>query len=67
MHGKKRYQKRYTKQEMHGLGLMVCRLCHNGIHDLIEEKELAAEFNTKEKLLAHEPLAKHVAWVKKQK
>lgn len=67
MHGKTRYRKRYTKEEMHTRGLMVCRLCHNGIHDLIEEKQLGEEFNTKEKLLTHEPLLKHIAWVRKQK
>lgn len=67
MHGKTRFQNQYTKEEMHTRGLMLCQLCHNGVHDLIERKELAAEFNTKETLLAHERLAKHVAWVKKQK
>jgi len=67
MHNKKRYQKLYTKDELRSRGLMICGLCHNGIHDLIEEKDLAANYPTKEKLLEHEGLVKHVAWVRKQK
>lgn len=67
LHNKTRYQNLYTKEEMQTRGLMLCRLCHNGVHDLIEKKELAAEFNTKDMLLSHESLAKHVAWVRKQK
>jgi hypothetical protein len=67
MHRKNRYRKLYSKEEMQTRGLMICRLCHNGIHDLIEVKALAAEYPTKEALLAHEGLAKHVAWVRKQK
>jgi hypothetical protein len=48
--------------------LMLCKECHSGIHDLIpNEKELAENFHTRELLLAHEAIRKHVAWVRKQK
>lgn len=48
--------------------LMLCKECHDGIHDLIpDEKELADNYNTRELLLAHEGIKKHVAWVRKQK
>lgn len=67
MHGKPRFKKRHTKVELRTNGLMLCRLCHNGIHDLISERELAEQFMTKELLLAHPPLQKHLGWVKKQK
>lgn len=67
VHGKKRYRKRYTKEQMREHGIYICRLCHNGIHDLIDEKQLADNFTTKDALLAHPAIAKHVAWVKKQK
>jgi hypothetical protein len=41
---------------------------HAGIHDLIpDEKELAGKYNTKELLLEHEPLKRHIAWARKQK
>jgi hypothetical protein len=67
MHGKRRFQKRHTKTELRTSGIYVCRLCHNGIHDLISERELAENFRTKAALLEHPALARHVAWVKKQK
>lgn len=67
VHGKKRFQKRHTKQEMRSRGIHVCRLCHSGIHDLIPEKELAEKFTTREALLEHPAVAKHIAWVKKQR
>jgi hypothetical protein len=67
VHGRKRFQKRHTKEELRTRGLNICRLCHSGIHDLIDEKELAERFTTKEALLEHAGLLKHIAWVKKQK
>ena len=67
VHGRNRYQKRHTKQELHSRGIYVCRLCHSGIHDLITERELADHFTTIEALLAHPGLQRHIAWVRKQK
>ena len=67
-HRKKRFRGRYSIGEMRSRGLWICRLCHGGIHDLIpDEKELGARYNTRESLLAHERVRKHVAWVRKQK
>lgn len=68
VHGKARFRRRYSKTEMHTRSIMICRLCHNGIHDLIpDEKQLAEQFNTLDALRAHEGLQRHVAWVRKQK
>jgi hypothetical protein len=67
VHRRNRYQKRYTKDDLRSRGISVCRLCHAGIHDLLSEKELAESYTTKELLLAHAALARHIAWVKKQK
>lgn len=68
VHSKKKYINRFGKKEMRHRGLMLCKLCHNGIHDLIpDEKDLAESYNTKELLLIHEGIKKHIAWVKKQK
>jgi hypothetical protein len=67
MHGKKRFQKRHTKAELRSRGIEICRLCHSGIHDLLSERELAEKFPTKEAQLDHPGMAKHIAWVKKQK
>ncbi|HEY7330766.1 MAG TPA: hypothetical protein VH592_24205 [Gemmataceae bacterium] len=68
VHSKKRYVNRFGKKEMRQRGLMICKECHNGIHDLIPgEKELADKYHTKELLLANEAIQKHITWVKKQK
>ena len=67
VHGKKRYRKRHTKEELQTRGIEVCRLCHDGIHDLISERELADAYRTKEALRAHPGLQRHITWVRKQK
>jgi hypothetical protein len=67
MHRKPRFQKRYDKDFLRSEGLMICGLCHTGIHDLISARELAEIFPSKDALLAHPPLVKHIGWVKKQK
>lgn len=38
--------------------------CHNKIHSLFTEKELAKEYNTTEKLLEHKEIIKFVKWIK---
>jgi len=46
----------------------LCRDCHRAVHELVpSEKELGRQFNTVEKLLAHEPITRFVAWARKQK
>jgi formate hydrogenlyase subunit 6/NADH:ubiquinone oxidoreductase subunit I len=68
VHRKRRYRRRYALAEMRCRGLYLCKLCHDGIHDLIpDEKELAAHFNTRELLLTHEALRRHIDWVRRQK
>lgn len=68
VHTKKKFINMFGKEEMRNRGLMTCKLCHKGIHDLIpDEKVLAEFFNTKALLLTNEAIVKHIAWVKKQK
>jgi hypothetical protein len=52
---------------MRSRGIYICRLCHSGIHDLLSARELAEKFTTREALLEHPAVARHIAWVKKQK
>lgn len=67
-HRKKRYRRLYTLDEMRRRGLYLCSLCHGGIHDLIpDEDELGRLYNTRDSLLAHEGVARHVEWARKQK
>jgi hypothetical protein len=67
VHGRKRYIKQYGKDEMRNRGVMACKLCHDGIHDLFTEKQLAEGFTSKESLLKNDRVQKHLAWVRKQK
>jgi hypothetical protein len=59
---------RFGKKELRERGLMICKDCHAGIHDLIpDEKELADKYHTKELLLTNAAIRKHINWVRKQK
>ena len=66
-HKKKWFKKNFTKEQMNE-GIYVCKYeCHKEIHNLISEKELGKIYNTLEKLLAHENIAKYIKFIKKQK
>lgn len=67
LHTKKRYIRRFGKQEMRTRGLDLCKLCHDGLHDIFTEKELGETYNTKEALLIDDRVRKHIQWVKRQK
>ena len=67
-HRKKCFRRRFTVPEMRDRGLCLCEECHSGIHDLLPDaKVLGWNYNTRELLLAHEGVSKHVEWVRKQK
>lgn len=59
--------KNHCTKEDRTKGIDICRLCHDGIHDLYTEKELGRTINTKELIMADERIKKHCAWVSKQK
>jgi len=68
MHGKNKFKKMFTVEEMRTRGLFLCKLCHSAIHEFFPSEKLLAEFyNTKEALLAHEGIARHIIWAAKQK
>jgi len=68
VHRKQRFVTRFGKQEMRQRLLLLCKECHNGLHDLIpDERELAERYSSREALLANAAVQKHVAWVRKQK
>ena len=45
----------------------ICSACHRQIHSLFDNKHLAQELNTLEKLKNDPDLHKFVSWIKKQK
>jgi len=46
---------------------MLCHRCHKGLHKLYSETELGSDLNTEEALTHDDAVAKHVAWVARQK
>ena len=65
-HGNRWFRKRFARQEMLTAGLVLCRRCHSIIHDHFSEKQLGREFNSLEKLLANETVARYARWAAKQ-
>jgi len=65
LHSRKWFQKNFSREEM-ALGLMLCKDCHDAVHRFIPEKNLGTDFNTKEKLLAHEKVQTFVTWISKR-
>ncbi|MGD9000660.1 MAG: hypothetical protein PVF75_09615 [Granulosicoccaceae bacterium] len=62
-HRRRTTQRRFARDEMRQRVLYVCRPCHNHIHLLFSEKQLASEFNTLEALLTDTALREFVAWI----
>ena len=63
LHGKSYVRKRFARQERITATLWICRPCHNQIHRLFSEKELALSFNTRDALLADPRLRTFVDWL----
>lgn len=66
VHGRNFFKKKYKKNELKD-GIMICRLCHDGVHDFYDEMRLGKEFNSLEAIQADEALTRHFTWVAKQK
>ncbi len=49
---------------MRGNLLWLCAACHKQVHAVLSEKELADRYTTREALLAHEPIARFVDWIR---
>lgn len=48
------------------LTIRVCRPCHNQIHAVCSDKELAEERSTRDTLLAHPEIRRFVDWIRKR-
>ena len=62
-HHKRAVQKRFDRQTMHTRILWVCRPCHNFIHYLKSERELALDYPSREQLLEIPELREFVDWL----
>jgi len=63
-HKNKRIKARFGKEELQKV-IHICRECHNQIHALITEKEMAETYYTLESLVSHEGVSRFIQWVKK--
>jgi hypothetical protein len=52
---------------MSSRGASICRSCHNAIHTLYDNKTLALELNTVDKLLAREDVRRFCEWKSRQR
>lgn len=50
----------------HGPIAVLHPICHSKVHSVFSETELARTYDTVEKLLKHEEIARFVKWVKKR-
>ena len=66
VHRRTYFRKHCSREEL-ARGIYVCRKCHNGIHKLFDEMQLAKALNTLEKLRENTDLDRHVQWVARQK
>lgn len=64
-HSNKRIQKLYSKDFLNKNGVYLCISCHNKLHSCIDEKDLAFEFNTIEKIKEIEDIKNWVNWKSK--
>lgn len=64
LHRKKRFQKRFAREDMITRTLWVCRPCHNAIHRAASEHELGERYNTREALLELDGLSQFVEWLR---
>jgi len=46
--------------------VMMHKVCHNKVHSLFNEKEIARTYTSVEKILENEEIQKFVNWVKKK-
>ena len=62
LHSNKWFRERYKREVMRQV-VELCKDCHITIHQFIKEREMGRNFNTLEKLMAHEKIANWVQWV----
>ena len=64
-HNNKRILKQYDKSFLNKNGIYLCYACHNKLHSCIDEKDMAFEYNTIEKIKENEEIQKWINWKQK--
>lgn len=66
LHRRTFFKKHVAKVQLQA-GIHICRPCHSGLHKLYDEQHLGKNLNTLQALQEDPAIARHVAWVAKQK
>ena len=67
VHGKPWFRRHFSREEMRGRGLWLCRPCHRAVHRFHDEQALGRQLNTLEALREDPAIARHVAWIAKRR
>lgn len=62
-HRKKRNRRLFDREEVRTRILWICRPCHDHIHEVLTERELEADYPTREALLEHPMIRRFVTWI----
>ena len=62
----KRFRGKYTSAQLNET-ILLCRTCHNQLHDLITETDLAKSYNSIEKLKENSSVQKWISWIRKKR
>ena len=66
LHRRVQFRKHYPRSEL-SRGLLICRLCHKGVHEQHDEMTLARRYSSLDALRDDSVLGKHMAWAARQK
>lgn len=66
MHRRNNFKKNYSREQLDA-GIMICKLCHRGLHKTYDEMTLAKDFNTIEAIRQDDTMQRHILWSRKQK
>lgn len=65
-HKNKKNKKDFTRDEVKGRLIHLCRPCHKQVHTVLTNKELERHYNTLEALRMHPEIQAFCAWVAKR-
>lgn len=66
LHRRNHFRRHYDRETLNQ-GIRICRACHTGIHRRFDEMTLARDYPSLERLCEDAVLARHFAWVARQK
>lgn len=64
-HGKRVIRERFERPDLKARGIWVCHLCHRQIHRFFDNRRLAEELNTVERLRETPEMLRYIAWARK--